>query len=1552
MSVATGATWGRLYAEAASGDDLKELIRLATEKALVRRNRFAEKAASQLTDALGNARKDVAGAILGLKSLGNLPGNKVIQLKGLQQLREEINTVLSQLRRTQNLTLRKGIKESFSLGIQDGIGEFVEARLPQYQDLTPDGIQKLARHAFTLVDLGALDFQSHYALQLAGSVHQELGDGIQRTLLSGIATGKSAQDIVRDLGGVVKDRESFRHAGTRTFSKAQYRMELIARTEVLRAHNMGRQKFHDRVGVRRIEWLTMGDERVCPVCGPLDGKVFNLDRFPRQPAHPACRCGSFAAWPLVICGGTLGTKADEAGDACLLPPQAIEAQSVALAEEHKKISGAFESGGAVDLAALTVKQLQDLAKQKGVALARTKSDFLALLQKAEPGVHHGDLAGQALEAKLKQHGIGALRTKDELVALLAEKQAAFQEAKVAAQTLKQVPPPGGLQGLSLADLKEMAVQKGISLNMNKQDVTQLLDFLEPGVNHQSLSGQALMEAKKKFHIGPLKNKGQLIAALEKAAGQELAEQAKQQAFEVAQQEVVEKAKATLSTAMEKVVVPAGPTGYQDFLSAVKDAEAAIAGGGVLPQKLLENTAQEVVLKKKLFQDQMGNLSLSALKDTAKTTKLKHWQWANKGELLTLFSETDPAKIDAALASIEKKHGAWALKHGGGKKKPAAAKTPVTPPQPSPSPTPAPPPVIQTPEPVPVPPVYTKKATAFQAIDEAWENDLGKPANFTHLGRADVGGAHTKEFWRDKDGRKWLFKPTEKKGDEFIARGEEAAYKIARLLNPDAVEVRTLTLNGRFGSIQPWRENLLSDFDFRDIAPEAMTQGEIAQLQREHVLDWLIANHDTHGKQFLRGKDGSLVGIDKGQLLKHLGEDRLSTDYHPNQKHGEKEPLYNTLFRAVRDGKVTVDPTETLRAIREVEKIGDEDYLSLIQPYADGRFRGDEAGKRRFLQLALDRKQHLRRDFETFYADVLKQRGFKFEAAEAAAAKPPPGLGNLEKTVLEDASRLGWQGKVLPLDEGDIEDQNALVWVEKVRETGKKEHTRTVMKMKLRPEAEGKLLKALKPFVGNDDLRVGEPLGEDVFFQDILAGVKTVSSHTQDKNYNQATLDRMKAHLPALEKLAKDKDPEVKAMAGEYLDWIHRTLEGREKQVAVPGNFAQYLRKTAPTTKKPTAPYTVRKTEVRLAQRELEKGETVVTRESVTNGDIFGGSRLTGGQQYEVTFGDGTRVIYRPWNRNNPYAQQGELEVILPGGGSPDAMETTLANLRTLGIKAEVANPQDAEIMYLQKQAYLSRVDTTSDYQALVKGLDLRQASKEERVRELRAFWEKRLGVADLTKQPGYDPLGEYQLGFLDAKAAAGYRHQYRFDLSDADLEKEMKGYALYHRLTNGEDLTAFVDQVLENNGAMVSTVEKLRMGLRPGGMSPERDMETGGASYVFTRIKKSPLVNARASDGLYFKKRLLRRMDAISYNHDAFGRVTDTYVRDRRGSTPEQWRDYSRNTSNETIFKNSVTLLDNLEALVVGSEREKTRLLDVFQKHGIHVMPDGRKVDQVVRVKK
>jgi hypothetical protein len=136
--------------------------------------------------------------------------------------------------------------------------------------------------------------------------------------------------------------------------------------------------------------------------------------------------------------------------------------------------------------------------------------------------------------------------------------------------------------------------------------------------------------------------------------------------------------------------------------------------------------------------------------------------------------------------------------------------------------------------------------------------------------------------------------------------------------------------------------------------------------------------------------------------------------------------------------------------------------------------------------------------------------------------------------------------------------------------------------------------------------------------------------------------------------------------------------------------------------------------------------------------------------------------------------------------------------------------------------------------------------------------------------------------------------------------------------------------VLKNNGAMVSTVEKLRAGTPVGGMSPEADMDTGGATYFFTRIRKLPTAGGSRETGLYFKKR---------------------HVPNHRGSTPAKWKKFARRSNNKTIFKYSVTLLNNIDVIVVGSEREKRRLLDVFRKRRISRLPDGRKVEDIILVR-
>ena len=211
----------------------------------------------------------------------------------------------------------------------------------------------------------------------------------------------------------------------------------------------------------------------------------------------------------------------------------------------------------------------------------------------------------------------------------------------------------------------------------------------------------------------------------------------------------------------------------------------------------------------------------------------------------MMTSDNPVEIKIAAENIEVKWTKWAEKHG----KKSQTLKPVSKPFAA--------------EP-PKPPTHS---TNFTNSDAAWET-YAKGKTFTFQGHADIEGAHTKFFFQDKQGDKWLFKPV---SEEFRAYGDEVAYRIGRLIDPDAIEVRFIELDipgrGKIkGSIQKWRTDLAKEFDFRDLMVDNLSASELEQLQREHVIDWLISNHDAHGKQFLRLKNGQ-VNHKEGLLVR-------------------------------------------------------------------------------------------------------------------------------------------------------------------------------------------------------------------------------------------------------------------------------------------------------------------------------------------------------------------------------------------------------------------------------------------------------------------------------------------------------------------------------------------------------------------------------------------------------------------------------------------------------------------------------------------------------------
>jgi hypothetical protein len=1272
------------------------------------------------------------------------------------------------------------------------------------------------------------------------------------------------------------------------------------------------------------------------------------------------------AWPLDICGIKPTAKADDEPAACILPPQTLEKLADAKAEEEAKLKSAFQSGQIANLGGLTVKQLQTLSKQNGIAIARTKADFLKLLDGAEPGIHHGDLTGEALKAKLAQYKIGALRSKEELVALLAQKQSALKQAVEVAQQMTKLPPASGLTDLTVKDLQEMAKSKNISLNMTKQDVVDLLDQIEPGVDHSGLSGQGLIAAKQKHGIGVLKSKQQLVQALQKAAGQELAEKAKQEALDAAKKVALQKAQENIQAAMEKVVLPTSPEGYADYLKAMQGAEVALSFGSGLPQPFLEMQASELGIKKKLWQDQIAALDSKSLKDLAKTTKVKNWQWGSKQDFVTLFSETDPVKVQAVHDKLTAGYQAHQAKYG--KKKSAGPAAPkvtklVTQPVKAPAATPGLP--------------------DFAAVDESWEKFRGKPENFTFEKSAHgAGGVHPKEFWLDDDGNRWMFKPADQ---EFLAYSEEMAYRLGRLVDPEAIEVRVINLNGRVGTIQKMKTGLRRDLDFRELTNMAtLSQDEIEQLQREHVIDWFISNHDNHPQQFIRMTDGRIYGVDKGQAGKFLGksDEKLALGYNPNRNYGSLESLYDKLFRAAKGGQAKVDPNAALRHIEAIERIPDSVYKDAMRAYAQKLHRGNALRVDQFLDQCLERKRRIRTDFERFYGDVLNDKGFKF--GRLAAVK------EVEDDFAEriaQVSELGWQGKTLKIDTDDIEDQNVLAFEQIVDRT---KEVQTVLEFKLRPDAARKMLDAIlrEQNKSRQDLSPFERVRLECqeLHAKILPGVKTLAFHKADKQYNKHKLTDALSALPQVEAMLRSTpaDSEQHKMAAYYRDVIQMLSDIKEAKpdVALPEGYKFHVfrldeeklrNELAPfSPKQPVKmPPKITKTEALVTSRTIKDGKLHVIGPPKTNRDIITRNNysLSNGSGYMVQWDDGVEVKFRPDSDDNPFTQRGYIEVTIHG--KPDSKRTreVLDRLNEFaGVRTHKATPEEEELVYLIKMADMRRqsdeitisaygevlnnplISTTPEWQTLVKTLDDRQASVPERVAALQDFWRGRLG--DPKGMPAYNPASRESLGHPNAKLRGGYARQMRWDMTEKELEKVLGKYSVYHSTMgvqedDGRSIHEFLDTVLGSNGHLVSTHERFRLGIPISrGASCAADMHTGGSSYVFTRIK--PKSAQERTPGLYFKNRVLMRMDAITYYADEFGKVSEGNVPKKRLTGVQGVRQAAKKKDNETIFKQSLNILEEIDRVVVADSRRRELTIEAFRKHGISQLPDGRPIEQIV----
>lgn len=329
-----------------------------------------------------------------------------------------------------------------------------------------------------------------------------------------------------------------------------------------------------------------------------------------------------------------------------------------------------------------------------------------------------------------------------------------------------------------------------------------------------------------------------------------------------------------------------------------------------------------------------------------------------------------------------------------------------------------------PEPEPAPPKMPAEAPFVVPTGE-----LPDPDQLTDIGPGELAGKGAGDKTKLKDeatGQVYVFKWASQKGAKsqaqpFKAHSQSSFATIASLVRPDAhVPVETKMYKGAIGTLQPYITDKAEKDDLHGIAPDALTEQQKKDVAEEHILDWIMSQHDSFGGNFLVTKSGRVLGIDKEQGWKYFQQgdyqlakeqglpshlktkfskhpDELSTSYKPNTHlYGEQEPYYNKFWREFAEGKVDFDPKTMAAAVKRVDDVPSQKFVDSIQAYARSVLPGEANTKKRraFLKAALLRKLNARADFETFVTKLYEKRTgmegkFTFDEGWVSTGTPKP-----------------------------------------------------------------------------------------------------------------------------------------------------------------------------------------------------------------------------------------------------------------------------------------------------------------------------------------------------------------------------------------------------------------------------------------------------------------------------------------------------------------------------------------------------------------------------------
>jgi SPP1 gp7 family putative phage head morphogenesis protein len=800
-----------------------------------------------------------------------------------------------------------------------------------------------------------------------------------------------------------------------------------------------------------------------------------------------------------------------------------------------------------------------------------------------------------------------------------------------------------------------------------------------------------------------------------------------------------------------------------------------------------------------------------------------------------------------------------------------------------------------------------------------------PATMVVIGRKTKGGTEGAIYQDTATGTKWVVKFN---GSEDAVRNEVLAARLYNAAGVEAPELHSIVIGGR--------PALASRIIDGIVEVDAQTLAGTKSALEGFAVDAWLANWDVIGLNFdnivLAG--GRAVRIDVGGSLRYraMGTQKGAAF---GRTVGEIDSLRdgtNSQARAV-FGKITQAELEA--GAEKVLAVSEADIRALVARFGPV----DQAERAALADLLIERQRDLARRFPAA-ADRVRAR-----AAGAQAQPGTPARVTPQEQALVEASRSNGFG--FKTDSGDVEDQ--MVVVNTLTRADGTPGTRGWLKA--RPDAAQRILDTIKATAGS--LVTADPReAADA----ILAAIKGINTRALT-GWEKKDLDRIDAAIEAFSRYKtqalaampnlRDGPRTLVEMTVEDLEaWVDQ-LRAKRASISVGAKGFGFADKFQhDRLAKASVSYTiggkagavtwVRKPAFAYELSEIDRGRVKLTGKT---------HNLIGtGEAYEGTLQDGTRITFVTDTSANGLATRGLVQIDAPGAGT-DATERVFAAMDQIGIKSARSTQDDRDDLYLNAFARLYYARDQHDLQKFF-AIDAQHPPGAARTRAKLDYF-KRFDNLDVEASDGWRQRdGQYQ-AFGHGRARLR-----RPDLDTPAFDAFAKGASVYHNPNYGKSAAPIWQRlapIVDAGGQFASLTDRARRGVYIddyGTASGSSDMQTGGGSYYFTRI-----VSSRSSSaGFYWKPSVLKRMDAVTYSSDLFGDVNDSTQRtSRRGKTVADFEAMKGSGSNETIFKDSLSLFDDLDFVRFESAAGRDQAIREMKARGYKTWPDGRKLEDVFK---